>query len=95
LNYAENLRLGIKAALYGNGRTIEGLDCMANGGMQTAVKNQGNLLICQVVCQNPRALEFSWDVLNPPAGIQRGTESPGDMQCARAAAKLLALIPGE
>jgi len=45
LNYAENLRLGIKAALYGNGRTIEGLDCMANAGMQTAVKNQGNLLI--------------------------------------------------
>jgi hypothetical protein len=64
LNYAENLRLGIKAALYGNGRTIESLDCTANRGMKAAVKNQGNLLIVKRFTRIPVALESSWDVVD-------------------------------
>lgn len=36
MNYVENLRLRIKAALYDNGRTIEALDCTANGGMKAS-----------------------------------------------------------
>jgi hypothetical protein len=60
LNYAENLRLRIKATLYDNGRTIEGLACTANRGMQTAAKNQGNLLIVKWFARIRVPLESRW-----------------------------------